>query len=180
MPATKTSDALAAALSDADKAERQAQEAAEKAAAARLVAQAAAARAQEQRETRRRAFSERVLASYDADIVEADKATARARRDFERIVVENPAAAITAYLSWVRAAHRAHGIEGRFRSAAANLGLTVWNGTAITSAPMPAIVPFVEALGAAVQKAARIIAAEVDDAFQAEIDAVHYGTGGEA
>lgn len=180
MPATTKPDMLAAALSDADKAERLAQEATQKAAEARLVAQAAAARAQEQRETRRRAYSERVLASYDAEIADADKITAEARRDFERIAVENPLAAITAYLAWVRASHRAYGIEARFRQAASTLNVTLWRGSAISSASAPVVPPFIEALGMAVGKAASNVAADVADGYQAEVDAVHYGTGGAA
>lgn len=164
------SESLETMLSEAARATAAADAAAAQAVSARTRAEEAQKRAQLEREARRRTWAESVTATYNDDLPAAEAKLAEARTAFKVTAASNPAKSLAAYLAWTRAAFEHVAVQEQFRSAASTLGLTTWNGSAITSPTIMTPPPFSEAVDKAIQEHVNGISADVRDAWQARVD----------
>lgn len=155
--------ALEDLLSEAQKARAEAEAASQR--AAQLVAQADAARrrAAMERAAQRRAWAQRIVDTYEADLDAAEAALQEGRDQFEAAAVKDPAAAIRGYLAWGEAALRHYALQVRVGTVAPELGL---EATPPERASPP---PFSQALDQAIQRHLAGISAKLRDETADEI-----------
>jgi hypothetical protein len=171
------STSLEMMLAEAAMAEAAASAAALKAQETAERARRAQERAQLEREARRRTWAESVTATYNDDLPAAEAKLREAREAFNVTAVSSPADSLKAYFAWAEAAINYQAVQEQFRSAASVLGLTVWNGTAISSTVIVMPSPYSEALDAAIQRHVENMSADARDARQARIDDMWNGRG---
>ncbi len=152
-------------LSEAERAQAEAEAAIRR--AAELETRATAARRQlaAEQEGRQRAWAQQVIDAYEADLAEADRALHEAASRFEANA-DDLAAAIQAYLAWAEAATRHYVLQVRAATVAPVVGLAL---TEPESVPPP---PFSQALDAALDHRVATRSAQLRDEAEAEI-AVH-------
>ena len=151
-------------LSEAQKARAEADAAARRAADLAAQASAAQQRVAAEQEGRRRAWAQQVIDAYDADLTAADQALHDAGERFDA-AVDDPAAAVKAYLAWAEAAIRHYTLQVRAASVAPVVGL---EASPAESVPPP---PFSQALDAALDRRVAALSARARDEAAAEIQA---------
>lgn len=169
------STSLETMLAEAAKAEAAANAAALKAQETAERARRAQERAQLEQEARHKAWAESVTATYNDDLSAASAKLSAAREAFTVTAVSAPADSLKAYLTWAEAAIEHLAVQEQFRSAASLLGLSTWNGTAITSAHRQMPPAFSEAVDAAIQRHVEGMNADARDARQTRLDAILQG-----
>ncbi|CAA9552639.1 MAG: hypothetical protein AVDCRST_MAG19-958 [uncultured Thermomicrobiales bacterium] len=152
-------------LGEAQKAQEEAEAAARRAQELATQAQAARQRVAQEEETKRRAWAQGVIASYDADLAAADQALEDASTRFQSVAIDEPAAAIPAYLAWAEAAIEHYTLQVR---AAAVAPVVDMEATPAESVPPP---PFSQALDAALDRRVAALSAKARDDAAAEIAA---------
>jgi tRNA A37 methylthiotransferase MiaB len=116
------SNPLAAALSEAENAQRELAEVQARAAEAGRRAAEAQRRANEAREARRQEWAGRVLAAFATENQNAEAAVADARATFEAVVSNDPTKAPRAWLAWHLECAELSLLLARVANAAAALG----------------------------------------------------------
>lgn len=151
-------------LGEAEKAQAEAEAAAQRAAALTARADAAQQRLAEEQAGRRRQWAQQIIDTYDADLTGAERAIEEARGRFDA-AAEDPAAAVKAYLAWAEAATRHYTLQVRAAAVAPVVGM---EASEPESVPPP---PFSEALDAALDRRVAERSAKARDAAAAEIEA---------
>lgn len=110
-------------VSEAQRAREEAEAAARRAAELEAQAETARQRARQEEELQRRAWAQKIVDSYDADIGEADAAIQAAQERFNAVVANEPSGAVEAYLAWGQATMRHYVLQLRVSAAAPLLGM---------------------------------------------------------
>lgn len=114
---------LERALSEAQKARREAEAATQRASDLEAQAETARGRARQEQGARRRRWAQQVVDAYDADVTKADAAIQQAQATFDRTAVENLSGAVEAYVAWGEASIRHYALQLRVSAAAPILDL---------------------------------------------------------
>lgn len=149
-------------LGEAEKAQAEADAAARRAADLTAQADAARQRAAQEQEAQRRGWAQGVIDAYEADLSNADRALQEAIDRFDR-AVDDPAAAVKAYLAWAEAATHHYLLQVRAAAVAPVVGL---EATPAESVPPP---PFSDALDAALDRRVATRSADLRDEAADEI-----------
>ena len=150
-------------LSEATKAQAEAEAAAQRAADLKAQAEAARQRAAEEQAARQRRWAQQVIDGYDADLIAAERAVQDASDRFAATVVDDLPAAVTAYSAWAEAALAHYTLQARAAAVAPILDLEA-------SEPIHAVPPpFSEALDWAVDQHVATLSAKAWSDAQAEL-----------
>ena len=150
-------------LSEAQRAREEAEAATRRAAELEAQAEAARERARQEQEAQRRAWAQRVVDSYEADLTTADAAIQDAHERFNTAAVEDLPGAVAAYLAWGEAAVRHYVLQVRVGTAAPLLGFEASPAEAVTPPP------FSHALDQALAQRLAEVSARARDETAAEI-----------
>ncbi len=110
-------------VSEAQHAREEAEAAARRAAELEAQAESARKRARQEEELQQRAWAQKIVDSYDADIGEADAAIQAAQERFKAVVANDPSGAVAAYLEWGQTTMRHYVLQLRVFDAAPLLGM---------------------------------------------------------
>ncbi len=110
-------------VSEAQRAREEAEAAARRAAELEAQAESARKRARQEEELQQRAWAQKIVDSYDADIGEADAAIQAAQERFNAVVANDPSGAVAAYLEWGQTTMRHYVLQLRVSAAAPLLGM---------------------------------------------------------
>ena len=152
-------------MSEAEAAQAEAEAAARRAEALAAQAEQARRRAFEEQEARRRGWAQQVVDAYDADLAAAEQSIQEASDRFATVAVEDPAAAIEAYLAWAEAAIRHYTLQVRVAAVAPVLNLEA--SEPVHLAPPP----FSQALDEAIARRVGELSTRARDEAAAEIHA---------
>lgn len=150
-------------VSEATKAQAEAEAAAQRAADLKAQAEAAQARAAEEQAARQRRWAQQVIDGYDADLVAAERAVQAASDRFAAAVVDDLAAAVKTYLSWAEAALAHYTLQARAAAVAPIVDLEA--SEPVLSVPPP----FSEAIDWAMEQQVATLSTEAWSKAQDEI-----------
>ena len=150
-------------LSEAQKAQAEAESAVRRANELAGQAEAARERAEHEAAERRRAWAQQLVDSYDAEITEADAGIQAAQGRFDAAAVQDLSGAVQAYVGWAEASMRHYGLQIRISAAADILGHEA------TPPELVQIPPFSDALDAALAGAVSERAAAARQEAEAEL-----------
>lgn len=133
-------------MSEATKAQAEAEAAAQRAADLKAQAEVARQQAAQEQAARQRRWAQQVIDGYDADLVKAEQAVQAAGERFAAVVVDDLNASVKAYSSWAEAALAHYTLQARASAVAPILDLEA-------SEPVHAVPPpFSEALDWAMEQ----------------------------